>query len=368
MGGRTAGTSELRVALIALLVLGNATASFVILRGHSDAELRGWDCSYPLLIGNELSEDRPWLGRIRGLAIYDRALAADEVLELQGLPFAGMGVAVRRRMGGLAAFDFSQPASQRVRQLLPGGPALDLRLPPADGGAWQLTDRALELRKPLLIRSTSAPRAICQAVMRSQAFAVEAEIASASSDNRGPARIVSQSASPLQRDFTLGQDGDALVFRVRTPWNGPNGMRAQLTATHAMPDQSWHHAVAVYLRGATTLFLDGRQRALTIRYYELMWLGESTVVPLAGFLGIGFVALGAVMTLLTAGLSWPARLPCLYLGAALIPTAAGLVLGFELGHDPDRWLIVAAILGPPIGLVITHAWPWLAARRAPGSG
>ena len=74
------------------------------------------------------------------------------------------------------------------------------------------------------------------------------------------------------------------------------------------------------------------------------------------------------MTLLTAALSWPARLPCLYLGAALIPTAAGLVLGFELGHDPDRWLIVAAILGPPIGLAITHAWPWLAARRAPGSG
>lgn len=37
-----------------------------------------WDQSFPFLMGNEATGDRPWLGRIFLVAIYDRALSAPE--------------------------------------------------------------------------------------------------------------------------------------------------------------------------------------------------------------------------------------------------------------------------------------------------
>jgi hypothetical protein len=48
-------------------------------QGKVAGEMRGWDRTYPLAIGNELSNDRPWLGTLRRIAIHDRALKASEV-------------------------------------------------------------------------------------------------------------------------------------------------------------------------------------------------------------------------------------------------------------------------------------------------
>ena len=42
--------------------------------------LDAWDAGYPLLLGNERSGDRPWLGTIEQVAIYERVLSEAEVL------------------------------------------------------------------------------------------------------------------------------------------------------------------------------------------------------------------------------------------------------------------------------------------------
>ena len=39
-----------------------------------------WDHTYPLILGNESTGDRPWLGRLVSVVIYDRALEPDEAL------------------------------------------------------------------------------------------------------------------------------------------------------------------------------------------------------------------------------------------------------------------------------------------------
>lgn len=38
-----------------------------------------WDLTYPLMVGNELTEERPWRGTIYLLAVYCRALSAGEI-------------------------------------------------------------------------------------------------------------------------------------------------------------------------------------------------------------------------------------------------------------------------------------------------
>jgi len=363
LGEPPVAPARLRALLLALLVVGNAIVSFAIVHSRRGAELRGWDCGYPLVVANELSADRPWLGRLRGLSIYARALSQQQVVALRDLPFSGAGAAVRARLGGLASFDFSKAKAGRVAQLLPGGAHANLVLPPPDSSTWQTLDHALEVRRPLLIAASAGSGRICEAIMRSREFAVEAVIASATPDQVGPARIVSQSIDPYLRNFTLGQERTALVFRVRTPWTGPNGALDALWAEGALSDPDWHHVVATYAGGVATLFLDGR-RLSTVKYYELMPLSEIHVVRLAAFAALGFVVMGLIAARLKAGASWRSTLGHAYLGAALVPVSVTLLLALQSEHALDWPLFAAAAFGPALGVVALRSWSWLRERLA----
>jgi VanZ family protein len=46
-----------------------------------DADLSGWSRDYPLLVGNEVTRDRPFRGDVYLVAVYDRALTASEVAQ-----------------------------------------------------------------------------------------------------------------------------------------------------------------------------------------------------------------------------------------------------------------------------------------------
>jgi uncharacterized SAM-binding protein YcdF (DUF218 family) len=66
-----------RSGAVELFVDGRRRAAFAGPAGR----LNTWDPGYPLLLGNERSGDRPWLGTIDRVAIYDRVLSQTEILE-----------------------------------------------------------------------------------------------------------------------------------------------------------------------------------------------------------------------------------------------------------------------------------------------
>ena len=45
-------------------------------------DFSNWVASYRIAMGNELGADRKWLGQLRGVAMYPRALTADQVRRL----------------------------------------------------------------------------------------------------------------------------------------------------------------------------------------------------------------------------------------------------------------------------------------------
>ncbi len=53
-----------------------------------DGDFSNWDTQMPLLLGDELSEDRPWLGLFNLCAVYGRALTSTEVLHNYEAGFA----------------------------------------------------------------------------------------------------------------------------------------------------------------------------------------------------------------------------------------------------------------------------------------
>ena len=56
----------------------------------------------------------------------------------------------------------------------------------------------------------------------------------------GPARILTFSESLYSRNFTLGQEGDKLVLRLRTTKTGENGMKPETVLGSLVADQNYH--------------------------------------------------------------------------------------------------------------------------------
>ena len=103
-----------------------------------------------------------------------------------------------------------------------------------------------------------ADAALLAACRKSHRLTVEAILTPDSLDQRGPARIVTFSSGASSRNFTLGQQGDQLVFRLRTPDNGQNGTNVQPVLCKLAAGKP-HHVVVSYMPGLLTCFLDGRQ-------------------------------------------------------------------------------------------------------------
>jgi hypothetical protein len=74
----------------------------------------------------------------------------------------------------------------------------------------------------------------------------------------GPARIMSFSQDGFQRDWTLAQEGDQLLFRLRTPQTGENAMNPQVTLFSVVAGQPTY-LVLSYRDGELTVYRDGKR-------------------------------------------------------------------------------------------------------------
>lgn len=77
----------------------------------------------------------------------------------------------------------------------------------------------------------------------------------------GPARIVSFSRGSMCRNFTLGQSGNGLSFRLRTTETDTNGMHPSLLVPKVFDDQRFQHLAVVYDGSQVRLYVDGRVRS-----------------------------------------------------------------------------------------------------------
>jgi len=88
------------------------------------------------------------------------------------------------------------------------------------------------------------------------AITIEAVIHPEKADQKGPARIVSFSHNSSQRNFTLGQEGNALAFRLRTPLTNPNGNNPELNLLELSTNEP-QHVVVTYSPGNLVAYKNG---------------------------------------------------------------------------------------------------------------
>ena len=255
-----------RTLAVAVLIYVAVVVGMVMNSRHLSS-LMNWDDSYTLILGNEHTANRQWHGWIQSLSIVGRALSQPEVAQL----FAAEESAVAELEPLLDAYHFRSNENLASRTgLLPvllwrGRPSplthSDGESENASGGGVQFsTEQWLESALP----ATSLTRELKQ---RNQ-FTLSTVIATFDTTQVGPARIVSLSLDPYQRNFTLGQSNSDLVVRLRTPFTGENGMRPQLVVPGVLGTNKPRHLVVTYDGAIERVYVNGiaQRYTLDLRY------------------------------------------------------------------------------------------------------
>lgn len=112
-----------------------------------------------------------------------------------------------------------------------------------------------------MLRTADAPRALFDRLVEGQGLTVEAWLTPATLEQSGPARIVTFSAGADERNFTLGAEGTALVFRLRTSRADPNGLANEITVPNVFVVGRAQHVSVVYDLASLAVYVDGELRA-----------------------------------------------------------------------------------------------------------
>ena len=314
--GGADGVCTPRLGITALAVPAIVAASILLAWGLpvQSPALSNWNPDYPLQLGNEATEDRPWSGVIHRLVLRPSIESPDQATG------SNADEGVIERMGPI---------------ILSGG------------------------KRVVTPEETS--RAFADAAMRANSFTVIARITAADVVQDGPARIVSFSVDPFHRNFDLGQQGRSVVLRVRTPVSGPNGEHFRVETAPILSSGEETLIVASYDGAVARVHVNGRlqgRRNIAAAGCSLAFLCGSAV-PIA------WAVLGAVATLIPLALiPWSTRKHALGIGVLGAAVAVALPRLLHVGSVPlatQPWAQLVALLGA-IAVAIAAEPPRSSAR------
>ena len=267
------------------------------------ASLSNWDDSFPLVVGNEHSGNRPWQGSVFRLQLRNTAIAADEVAHAfsQHGPFASLkGPLLASYRLGEENIRYHDETGH-LPELIWRGKPLDMK-----------KERNTFLSAGHWLETINPAASLTHKIQETSQFTLSTTVATADLTQTGPARIVSLSADPYQRNFTLGQEGKNLVFRLRTPLTGENGETPELIVPNIFVDTDPHLFVLTYDGSVLRLYVDGLLHphaleissgaiffsqfflldAYNMRGYKILYYAF-VFVPLACLLAVGVKSLRA---------------------------------------------------------------------------
>lgn len=253
----------LSIQTLAACFVGYATLTVLIAIALQNATNLGhWNPAFPLLLGNEATGDRPWQGYISQVYVADKAFSQEDVARTfshQQPPSAIANSLV-------AYYQFTGKGSypDQTRQL----PEL----------SWQgqspetVPERGVVLSSHHWLKTTTPATLMAQKIRGTSQFTLGATIATAEPAQTGPARIISFSGSLYERNFTLGQEGTDLVFRLRTPITGDNGITPEFIIPNIFADNRFHSVIVTYDGSVLRFYIDQLQNS-----YAFLFSPEVTI-------------------------------------------------------------------------------------------
>ena len=123
--------------------------------------------------------------------------------------------------GLVVLYTFEEGSGTVVRDVSGVAPPLDLTIDDPSAVTW--LPGALSINASTIAASSAPATKIIDACVASNELSLEAWVEPADLVQSGPARMITLSANTSYRNFTLGQDADQWVLRVRTTTGDTNG-------------------------------------------------------------------------------------------------------------------------------------------------
>jgi len=139
----------------------------------------------------------------------------------------------------------------------------DFQLPSTSvvNGAEVTRDGALAFPAPGIVIDEGAGAILHEHLAGAEAVTIAVVAESDAADQTGPARLVSFGRDPLRANFMIGQEGDRLTVRIRTPETGPFGEVPGLAAPRVIEPGRTQIFVATYDGERLRIYADGRRVA-----------------------------------------------------------------------------------------------------------
>lgn len=217
--------ATVRVFLLISSVMVMFIFSVIISQPGQDADFSNWDPSYWITVNNELTRDRPWSGTVYGLWLFDRALSHSSLLTLS------------------TAFPEPSGLGKSGIEIKPTFSLIPPRISEKEYG------------KPIL--PAAQEKQICDTLMKSGAMTLVVWFHTNSLEQFDSARIVTFSKDQYHRNFTLGQEGGRIVFRLRTPATGLNGFDPPLQTPKVLKTGESLFVAASYDGKISRVYLNG---------------------------------------------------------------------------------------------------------------
>ena len=127
----------------------------------------------------------------------------------------------------------------------------------AGAPVWDEAEKAVHLRPGCALVDRKGAAELRRTLVPRGTMSLEILLRTDSLEQSGPARIVSFSRDSLYRNFSLCQEGDALVFRLRTSKNDLNGVLRNLIVPDVFDTNRRQHLVVTYDGAKVRLYVDG---------------------------------------------------------------------------------------------------------------
>ena len=166
----------------------------------------------------------------------------------------------RVNTGLVALYNFREGSGAIVHDVTANGYPQHLTVLHPENITWK-EDCGLSINSGTSIQSSTPASKVISALKSSNAMSVEAWVKPASLSQSGPARIVSISKNPYERNFTLGQTNDNYIVRNRTSAGGDtNGMPEDIVP--GLSNAAIQHVVYTWQAstGIEKIYVDGVEK------------------------------------------------------------------------------------------------------------
>lgn len=273
--------------------------------------------SFPLVVGNSAYGDRPWMGEISELALYDRALGAQEEIRQLGADDAPVlwaegGPVLWVRFAG-------DPPTGRA-----DGPTGPIAFAPRVDESTFLSPTGLTLLPSGIALEPWVSEHVIGLLREAGQLTLDVRLRPHVLHQHGPARIVALGDGGRLRNFMLGQRSSTYIARIRTPGNGLGGTHVELETEAGVVGLEEQRLRVVYDGSNGRLWVNGiceDDGSIAIKTAPLL------VGPLLGISIVACTAFGG----LTLATTTRRR------GPRLLLTTLGGIIGWAVLWMLDAW-------------------------------